>query len=1173
MSVERMREKELCGCWRRGFGDLRAVAEEGCCLRKIGCILAWQCLAAFDCTMVSGRYRGLWQILCGVGAGRPAVHRPLKGEVFPIRLGGLAGLIKAMRSVPMSGALSDSFVSRWSDEAWLFNSIQMENFLHGCRAMVFNRWRKTDLAAVETLKRAVNKTLAQDVHVERSVESVKNELACRFVSYSGEEIPKMEVLSLEQVLPALPPEGHGGCIPVTSWLSGRSKTFLNFPDDCIREDSGQQLPKLQARVHICEEDRIPLSLALCERGVCTWVSEEEVFVFRGEKVLNGMFGVPKAATLDDGRPVLRCIMNLIPSNSTMIQLEGCVRELPGITQYLSLSLGEDETVEMFQSDMVAAFYLFRLPESWHRYLCFNICLDGSKIGKTPGKSFYLACAVLPMGWTSAVSVMQEVSQELLLRGGLESERQIRRTRPIPPWLLQVFEEGKKKGMFWWHVYLDNFFAGERLKLFESGKDGSRLHGEAERSWQQAGVVSSAKKKASNLRVADELGARLDGENGMIGVNGERLVKLLQTTSVVISELNVQRKWLQVICGRWVHVLQFRRMGMAILHKVWKWISGKKLGPSGVCRAREELLMCMFGCCLFNTNLHAKISEVATASDASGRGGAVGKAVALSPQGSDFMRTMKAKDDHPPSISSHCLVVSLFNGIGGAFRCYDVLDVEAEGLIAYEIAAAPNRVSMRRWPQACFEGDVRKISESTVRHWYFKYPHATCLHLWAGFPCVDLSSVKYKRKNLRGDQSGLFFEILRVLGLLRKVFGVHFEIVFFIENVASMDREAAEEISAALGVIPHKVQSADVTPVSRPRYCWTNISISGLPGVKCVKKGYFIEVTVEAPILETSQWLREDSWWPFEGTGTIFPTCMKAIVRNAPPPAPAGITRCDGDTCERWQSDDYRYPPYQYKEPYIIWSDRGWRLIDSSERELLHGYGFDHTAPCLSASNIKRSFSEYEDIRCSLIGDCFSIFSFVIFPWAALKNILPSLNYEHLWARMGMAPGFVAPLSLHCPVQRCLAYGSLQTRGPTVSDLTRFLLSKVNHTGSDVRITTGQILCPKAYPRQSASAQWWESQQCFHCRWKNSEHINSLEMRAILLSLKWRVCHLQEIDVRFAHLTDSYVCMSVISKGRSSSEMLTHIMRKISVFCFTFGLLPILLHVESTENPTDEASRF
>ena len=352
-----------------------------------------------------------------------------------------------------------------------------------------------------------------------------------------------------------------------------------------------------------------------------------------------------------------------------------------------------------------------------------------------------------------------------------------------------------------------------------------------------------------------------------------------------------------------------------------------------------------------------------------------------------------------------------------------------------------------------------------------------------------------------------------------------------------------------------------------------MTISGLPGVKIVPKEYFLEVTVEAPMLQTSQWIREDSWWPYEGTNTIFPTCMKAICRQGPPPAPAGISRCDGPTCERWQSDRFRFPPYQYKEQYILWSDKGWRLLESTERELLHGYGFEHTAPCLSASNIKRSLTEYEDIRKSLVGDCFSVFSFVIFPWAALKDLMPSFDYTHLWSRMGMAPGFVAPLSLHCPVQRKLVYGSIGHKGPTVSDLTRFLLSKVNHTGSDVQITTSQILCAKAYPRQSASAQWWEWKHCFHCRWKNTEHINSLEMRAILLSLRWRVCHLEETEVRFAHLTDSYVCMSVISKGRSSSDMLMHIMRKVSAFCFAFGLLPILLHVESTENPTDEASRL
>ena len=94
-----------------------------------------------------------------------------------------------------------------------------------------------------------------------------------------------------------------------------------------------------------------------------------------------------------------------------------------------------------------------------------------------------------------------------------------------------------------------------------------------------------------------------------------------------------------------------------------------------------------------------------------------------------------------------------------------------------------------------------------------------------------------------------------------------------------------------------------------------------------------------------------------------------------------------------------------------------------------------------------------------------------------------------------------------------------------------------------------------------------------CRWGVPEHINRLEMRSILLALKWRVQHLGEVDCRFIHLTDSYVSMSVISKGRSSSDMLMSVMRKIAAYQFGFSLFPILIHVESTENPTDDASRL
>ena len=80
------------------------------------------------------------------------------------------------------------------------------------------------------------------------------------------------------------------------------------------------------------------------------------------------------------------------------------------------------------------------------------------------------------------------------------------------------------------------------------------------------------------------------------------------------------------------------------------------------------------------------------------------------------------------------------------------------------------------------------------------------------------------------------------------------------------------------------------------------------------------------------------------------------------------------------------------------------------------------------------------------------------------------------------------------------------------------------------------------------------------------------MRSILLAFRWRVEHLMETNVRFLHLTDSYVSMSVIAKGRSSSQMLMSIMKQIASFQFGFNLYPVLIHAESIENPTDEASR-
>ena len=81
-----------------------------------------------------------------------------------------------------------------------------------------------------------------------------------------------------------------------------------------------------------------------------------------------------------------------------------------------------------------------------------------------------------------------------------------------------------------------------------------------------------------------------------------------------------------------------------------------------------------------------------------------------------------------------------------------------------------------------------------------------------------------------------------------------------------------------------------------------------------------------------------------------------------------------------------------------------------------------------------------------------------------------------------------------------------------------------------------------------------------------------ELRAILLSVKYQISHLQASHLRICHLTDSYVCMSVISKGRSSSKRLGKVLKEINAYLLGFGLSLVIAHVDSVENPTDGASR-
>lgn len=349
-----------------------------------------------------------------------------------------------------------------------------------------------------------------------------------------------------------------------------------------------------------------------------------------------------------------------------------------------------------------------------------------------------------------------------------------------------------------------------------------------------------------------------------------------------------------------------------------------------------------------------------------------------------------------------------------------------------------------------------------------------------------------------------------------------------------------------------------------------------PDVQIYPQRYWKEVVnwVDYPLV--SQWIEEEHEWEGSASGALFPTAMKSIPRSHPPPRPAGLEKCSRECVERWTRDQFRFPPYQYSKEFLITTPSTWRLLNAEEKELLLGYGFQHTKYCWPASKIKQQKTAYKDARLSYLGDSFSIHCFVLFAVACSRKWLPSVPFKHLASRMGMAPGFRAHLRSSAPLARRLCYGTeLSTSSLPLANsdsLNRILLRRTNHTGADIRVVSGELMSNKTFPRESVSAQWWEWSEGFANRWKQRSHINVLELETVLLGIKHHITHFQATDMRIFQLSDSYICIGVVAKGRSSSRQLQRVLKKIAGHLLAHGLHLVMAHVDSASNPTDLASR-
>jgi len=185
------------------------------------------------------------------------------------------------------------------------------------------------------------------------------------------------------------------------------------------------------------------------------------------------------------------------------------------------------------------------------------------------------------------------------------------------------------------------------------------------------------------------------------------------------------------------------------------------------------------------------------------------------------------------MSKYLKILSLFDGISACQVALKNLGIEYD-YFASEIDKYAIQVTQKNFPNTIQLGDVKDIyTDYTNGTWQIlrwgesgdmKYTSSMPPShkvsefdlLCGGSPCQDLSIAKKDRKGLDGERSGLFFEYVRILNEVKPKF-------FILENVASMSKEAKQEITSHLyGIEPIIINSSLLTAQQRKRVYFVGV---------------------------------------------------------------------------------------------------------------------------------------------------------------------------------------------------------------------------------------------------------------------------------------------------------------------------------------------------------------
>ncbi|CAE8720996.1 unnamed protein product [Polarella glacialis] len=518
----------------------------------------------------------------------------------------------------------------------------------------------------------------------------------------------------------------------------------------------------------------------------------------------------------------------------------------------------------------------------------------------------------------------------------------------------------------------------------------------------------------------------------------------------------------------------------------------------------QLLMGVFLVPLARMDFRRPYCHVVTASDASESGGGVTASRGLTPWG---VKAALSPTNLTIDFQTDCSIlgVGCFDGISALQVALEILGAPIAGFVSIENKMEAIRVIRANYPSTQHFSDIKSFGEAQVRQLALSFPRVQLVLVGAGPPCQGVSALNAGRLGAVEDPRS---SLQSRVAWLRDLFILGFpwaKVQVLEESVASM---------AADGVSVLEERGAG----------WQA----------------FTPIELCIPFGDQRDFL-SPGWQKVE-VNRPFPTFTTSIPKENPGPQPAGLQSCDTDAIKRWEMDRFRFPPYTYNRAHLIINKAGvLRQPNVEEREIMLGFPRGYTQACLPKGVRSSRPRLWEDTRLSLLGNSWSapVVSWLLKNLLVAERLIPEISLQTRVARFD-------PRELRGSLHQVLdrpPLGSLPPNLPGSNEaielaLVRNISKSSSSKGSDVKMTSGGNEGPDVWPRKAIPSKLWRWRTICSWRFKHlhgPEHINVLELRAFLTSLRWRLRKKGGIAKRFFHLLDSQVNLGILAKGRTSSR--------------------------------------